>query len=203
MPKPLKKPLTEVENILEAYPSEKDFLSSKLYNPDGQNILCGNTKDCWFGAHPTLSLLDRAYKKPVGEAWLIPQLANISEYAGTKEKLTKQQIKDCAFAIRNNYGFLKISEFMLFCNRFKAGIYGDFYGAVSPLTITAALRLFMNDRSAAIEKMEQERREAELEEQKNGAISYEEYCRMKRQDQNTSPLERIYKKFEGISDALK
>lgn len=195
MPKPLTRSLTEGDDFLKKYPSEKDFLSSELYNPDGQTKLCINTKDCWFGSHPTLTSLDQVYNKPVGEAWLIPQLANISEYAGTKEKLTKQQIKDCAFAIRNTYGYLKVSEFMLFCTRFKAGIYGDFYGAVSPLTIAAALRLFVNDRSVAIERMEQERREADLEEQKKGAVSYEEYCRMTGHNPNMSLFERIYKKF--------
>ncbi len=140
-------------------------------------------------------MLDEAYQKPVGEAWLIPQLANISEYAGTKDKLTKAQIKECAFVIRTTYGYLKVSEFMLFCHRFKAGFYGDFFGAVSPLTITTALRQFMNDRAVAIDHHEQEKREVKLQEEKKSAVSYEEYCRMRGITASTSPIAKILNKF--------
>ena len=68
---------------------------------------------------------------------------------------------------------------MLFFHRFKAGFFGDFYGAVSPLSITKALRQFMSDRAVAIEHHEQKEREALLKEQKKNAVSYEEYCRMR------------------------
>lgn len=191
------RPLTGVEGIMEAFPSEDGFLKCERYNPDGQTRLCCNVRDCWFGGHPTLCQLDEAYHKPVGEAWLIPQLANISEYAGTKDKLTKAQIMECAFVIRTTYGYLKVSKFMLFCHRFKAGFYGDFFGAVSPLTITTALRQFLDDRAVAIEHHEQEKREAQLEEEKKSAVSYEEYCRMRGITASTSPIGQILNKFSS------
>ncbi len=195
MQKQLMRPLTEVKSFLEEFPSVEGFLRSEPYNPDGQTQLCCNAQDCWFGNHPTLSFLDETYHKPVGEAWLIPQLANLSEYTGIKEKLTKSQIKDCAFVIRSNYGYLKISEFMLFCHRFKAGMYGDFYGVVSPLTITTALRQFLNDRAVVIDHHEQEKRESELKEQKKGAVSYEEYCHMRGITSASSPLAKNHNKY--------
>ncbi len=189
------KSLSVAEGLLSAYPTVEQFLISAVYNPDGQTTLCRNVNDCWFGDHPTLILLDNTYEKDVAEAWLVPQLVNISEYAGSKDKLTKEQVTECAFVIRNNYGYLKVSELMLFFHRFKAGQYGDFYGAVSPLTITSALRMFMSDRVVAIERMEQEKREIEYEEQKKGAISFEEYCRMRGVTSASSPLAKILNKY--------
>mgnify|MGYP006916106911 FL=1 len=194
--------LSVAEGLLSEYPTVEQFLISAVYNPDGQTSLCRNVNDCWFGEHPTLILLDATYKKDVAEAWLVPQLVDISEYSGAKDKLTKEQVKGCAFVIRNNYGYLKVSEVMLFCHRFKSGQYGDFYGGVSPLTITTALRQFINDRAAAIERKEQENREKEMEESRKYAISWEEYCKRKGSERQISPILSVQKRIQSQSHPL-
>lgn len=193
------KSLSAVEGLLLVFPTVDEFLTSETYNPDGQAKLCRNVSDCWFGEHPTLILLDNTYQKDVAEAWLVPQLANISEYSGAKDKLTKEQVKDCAFVIRNNYGYLKVSELMLFCHRFKSGEYGDFYGGVSPLTITTALRKFIHDRAVAIDRKEQEKREEEMEESRKNAITWEEYCRRRGTEGQMSPILSTQKKIQSQS----
>lgn len=78
------------------------------------------------------------------------------------------------------YPYLKVSEMLLFFHRMKNGNYGNFYGAVDPMKILAALRKFVkNDRVNALmmrESKEQERRFAEW---KKRAVTREEYLAMR------------------------
>lgn len=80
--------------------------------------------------------------------------------------------------IADNFGYLKLSELMLFFQQFKAGRYGRFYGSVDPLVITEALQSFLDfraERMAAIEKVkrqeEERKREAQrAEQERNGEL---------------------------------
>lgn len=72
---------------------------------------------------------------------------------------------------------------MLFFFRFKQGHYGKFYGAVDPLVITTSMLDFMRERSAIIDRIEDEKRKAEREKHAKEVVSYEEYLRMKANNQ--------------------
>lgn len=126
------------------------------YNPDTQLRICGNKDLCFFGGFPTLVAVNRTYGNGSAKAWLVPQIANLSEFCGCKNKITPNQIKECATIIAQTYFYLKVSELMLFFYEFKAGKYGKFYGNVDPMVITCALREFMRDRSDAIFHRESE-----------------------------------------------
>lgn len=74
-------------------------------------------------------------------------------------------------------------------------MYGDFYGSVSPLTIMVALRQFMVERSVAIDKKNQEKREEEMEESRKNAITWEEYCKqrdIRRQEPSLLSFQKQY-----------
>ena len=70
---------------------------------------------------------------------------------------------------------------MLFFQKFKAGAYGRFYGAVDALVITTALREFCEERGDMIARHEQEANKRKYDEYKKNAISREEWLRMKRE----------------------
>ena len=165
--------------------SQKTMLSKKLgnrktflvtYSPDCQLKVCGSPRSCVIGDYPTLTDIKLAYGDNVPAAWLIPQLINLSEYCGCKDKLTGKPLEECAHIIAMEYGYLKISELMLFFYWFKTGRYGKFYGAVDPLVITSSLREFMKDRTREIDRYEQEQREKADEEARRNKITWEEYC---------------------------
>lgn len=89
------------------------------------------------------------------------QLNNLSEFAGCKEKLTTEQIAETAVMISDGYPHYKLTEFMLFFQRFKRCEYGKFYGAVDPMVILQALATFDEERRktyAARERKEQKDR---------------------------------------------
>lgn len=98
----------------------------------------------------------------------------------TNEKFSKEQIFNLACNIYNNYKTLKVVEVLLFVTRFEAGRYGRFYGDTSyALVVGDALNQFMVEREHYYADIERERTEKKIEEGKKGAISFEEYKRMK------------------------
>jgi len=163
--------------LLSRFGNVDSFLQK--FNPDYQKSICPSSEECFFGDYPTLAEVGSAYGDKVPAAWMIPQLYNLSEYCGCREKLQGKPLEECAFVIATEYYYLKVSELMLFFHRFKTGRYGRFYGSVDPLVITTSLREFVKERGAAIDRHDQEVREKEEAEHRKRAISYEEYLRRK------------------------
>lgn len=149
------------------------------YSPSYQLEICADSDTCFFGEYPTLATLKCNYGKNAPLAWLVPQLTDLAVYSGSKDKLSTEQYKQCAFVISTEYYYLKVSELMLFFHRFKTGRYGRFYGSVDPLVITTSLREFIRERNDTIFLHDQEERERREIESKKNVISYEDYLRRK------------------------
>lgn len=148
------------------------------YNPDAQTTLCTDIYDCIFGNHPTLAELKRQHGDKATVAWLVPQLFDLSEFCGSKGKISDRQMEQCAAIIVNTYYYLKTTELMLFFYRFKQGRYGKFYGAVDPLVITTSVRDFIVERNDEYFYYEQKIREEKEREQMKNTITYQEYLEM-------------------------
>lgn len=161
--------------LVSKYGSRESFLTT--YNPILQRVMCGNIDECYFGDYPTLAALKAGYGDNAPVMWLIPQLYNLSEYCGCKEKLQGTPLEDCASVIATDFYYLKVTELMLFFHRFKSGLYGRFYGSIDPLIITTSLRSFVKERWYAYEKKEQEERERQREEDRKNAVTWEEFCK--------------------------
>lgn len=139
------------------------------YSPDAQIQFCRDEDLCYFGKAPTLTQLKFS---PIGknraETWLEVQIENLSQFVGCNNKLGKAQRVELAAIIFQTYPHYKLTEFMLFFQRFKRGRYGRFYGAVDPMIILQALDEFDQERSRAYDQQEeaerQRRREADSRE---------------------------------------
>lgn len=150
------------------YGTESDFLVT--FNPAKQAEYARNMVRCFTGLAPDLNTLRVAYGDVVCEAWVECQLKDLSEYAGCKDKLSIEQIEQIAKTICLEFGNLKVTELMVFFQRFKGGNYGKFYGAVDGLVITEALQIFREEKCQYLkrltlqrEKREREQRELERE----------------------------------------
>ena len=155
-------------DIAARYGTREQFLTT--FNPDSAEKLVHDTDACYFGGAPTIAELNATYGSRTGAMWLVPQLYRLSEYCGVRDKLEGNALKECASILASEYPYLKVSEFMLFFHRFKAGKYGRFYGAVDPLVIAMALQDFIGERSYAYAHREMQ------QQPKGEAISWEEYC---------------------------
>lgn len=90
----------------------------------------------------------KTYGHRVAVSWLEIQLRDLSEFAGCKDKLTAAQINETAEMIADEYSHYRLTEFMLFFQRFKRCEYGKFYGRVDPMVLLQALRTFAEQRAA-------------------------------------------------------
>lgn len=155
-----------------------------------QAAVCRDVGKAFFADYPTLAELNTAFSWNTATQWLVPELLDLSEFCGCKDKLTRKQMEQLADVIAANYGYMKISELMLFFQRFKTGRYGRFYGAVDPMVVTSALRVFDKERGEAYGRHEQEERKAREERERPQCVTWEEYCRMRGIEGRKNPMER-------------
>lgn len=169
--------------------SAKEFILT--VSPSQQSVLYKNIHDCYFGDYPTLGELNGTYSPNAAQAWIIPQLVDLSEYCGVKEKFTTNQLNQCSEIIANDYFYLKISEIMLFFARFKRCCYGRFYGSVDPLIITEALKEFVRERNIAYYENEKRIEEKRIKESYENSCTWEEYA--ERSGQKGKPFPSLKK----------
>ena len=149
------------------------------FNPSQQITVRADTELCFFGDYPTLASIKASYGSNAPAMWLVPQLKDLSEYCGCKEKLSGTPLEECACVIAAEFYYLKISELMLFFHRFKAAKYGRFYGAIDPLIIIQSLYEFLKERNAAIDRAEREKEAQMREDWKKDGISIEDWLTIK------------------------
>ena len=151
-----------VNSLLSSHSDLQSFMIA--INPNLQQYSAEHVERAFFGTAPTLLTLRCAYSDDAATIWMLPQLHDLNEYCGCKEKLDEQQLRQLARIIITEFPYLKVSEIMFFLHRFKSGRYGRFYGAIDPLVIVTALRHdFMSERAAAIDEREQAQHRAEWE----------------------------------------
>ena len=142
-----------VNALLQTHSDLESFM--KVMNPPVQQYCAEHEDKAFFGTAPSLLTLRRAYHDEAATMWMLPQLYDLCEYCGVREKLDESQMTQLARVIITEFPYLKVSEIMLFLHRFKAGRYGRFYGAIDPMVIMTALRFdFMDERAAAIYERE-------------------------------------------------
>lgn len=160
--------------VLSRYGGREDFLQA--FNPSLQVAVARHPMRAFFGKAPSLAVVKHTYGPNAPTMWIIAQLYDLCEYTGAK-KMDAQQATMLAEVIAQEYGYLKVSELLLFFFRFKAGNYGRFFGAVDPMVITTALKEFLKERAWACEQHEQQLRQQEkMEDEKVPRLSWEEYA---------------------------
>lgn len=149
------------------------------FNPGIQAAAAREPMRCFFGSAPTLRTVELAFGDDVSVAWLIAQLTDMSASCGTKKKMAdKDQLKQLAEMIAQRYYWLRASELMLFFWRVKIGDYMETWGEVDGREVMKALKLFIKDRAAAIERRDLEAAAERARQSREGAVSFEEWCSM-------------------------
>jgi hypothetical protein len=158
-------------------------------NPSVQQAVAQDEDRAIIGTAPMLCTIDAAYGEGSAAQWLIPQLHDLCVAVGVKTKLDDNQLKQLAQMIRDEFGFLKTTEVMLFVWRFKGGHYGEFYGSVDIQRIMRALRgKFSNERAAVIERHEGEQRDRERQEWAKTALRPEQVEQLRKRIQQEGKI---------------
>ena len=172
--------------ITKAYGDRDKFLVT--FNPDLQQDICGDSDLCFFGGAPTLAQINATYGSQTAAMWLVPQLYNLSEFCGCKDKLEGRPLEECASVIAGEFFYLSVTELMLFFHRFKSGRYGRFYGTVDPLVITTSIRVFLNERVSAYIEHEKEEERRKDRESSQKSITWKDYCMKEYGEIRENPL---------------
>ena len=169
--------LTQKQNLNLATKILKDFapnLCAKFAN--------SALERCFSAKTYTLTQL-RLNCAGLQNSWLSAQITYLNSISGATQ-MTEMQMMMLVSNISQTYGYLKITELMVFFFQLAGGKYGKFYGAVDPMQIMVDLNEFMKYRSVMLDKIESERRSEERNKMLNNpkCITREQYEAQKKQN---------------------
>lgn len=147
--------------ILVTYKTGENLLC--LFSPDKQTEYCKNEERCFTGHAPSIARVARTFGDSVAESWLSIQLFELAEFSKVRNGMEPADFIELARTIILGYGGFKLTEFMVFFQRFKQGLYGTFYGVFDPMVITRSLREFRADREKLLRFYEDKKRQEEKE----------------------------------------
>lgn len=167
--------------ILATYKTGENLLC--LFSPDKQTEYCKNEERCFTGHAPSIARVARTFGDSVAESWLSIQLFELAEFSKVRNGMDPADFIELARTIILGYGGFKLTEFMVFFQRFKQGLYGTFYGVFDPMVITRSLREFRADREKLLrfyeDKKRQEEKEREWERSRTTSLTFEEWEELK------------------------
>ena len=176
-----------------------DFLDK--FSSEHNISFTGDRYKCTTGDYPTLYEITNSLGEDVSVEWLARQFIDLSEYSNVQHKLTTGQVYQMSRIINKYYGYLKITEIMLFIADFEAGKITKFFGNVDPLEITNALKEFVESRNHIIDMNEEEKRNTEYENNKKNHITYEEYLKRKKEKEKNAGIKEHEKTtLEKLAD---
>lgn len=122
----------------------------------------------------------RTFGETVAETWLAIQLFDLATFTAVKKPNdTFGDYLEIAKIVIAGYPDFKLTEFMVFFQRFKQGLYGAFYGTFDPMVVTRSLIQFKRDREALLKRYEDSRRQRERqrqwEESQQNSLTYDEW----------------------------
>lgn len=163
------------------YGNVKNFY--RLFSLRNTSDYISNPERCVTGTAPTLSAMKRFYGEGPTRGWVEIQIITLSDLCGAADKINNSQTAFCAEVILSQYGYLKVTDLLLYFSNLIAGKYGYFYGSIDPQRILAWIKEYLRDRNIICEQHEsrlQAVEQARLEtEHKNKTVTYEEYQQMK------------------------
>lgn len=184
--------LKRTNKVLAVYGGRSSFL--RKFNPDMQIVVAKNEEKAFLSNTPSLGLLKRTYGKNVVAMWLMPQIWDLCEYTNSKGKLNESQALQLAEMIAIEYGYMKVTEILLFFYRLKCGRYGKFYGSIDPMAIMMALDEFRKERRDFLAGHKEE------EPPRTDTITAEEYFKRKGiSEEEQKDVMNIIKNFKDDS----
>lgn len=124
---------------------------ARAFAPQFQSAFARNPALCMTDERvPQLAVAANAYGRDAVVGWLMGQLEDLFRMAGVRVASDAGVLQAAAEAVMTSYPSLRLTEIMLFLTRFKAGVYGRFWGQTDPLVVTEALAKYCDERAAAM-----------------------------------------------------
>lgn len=148
--------------VKQRYPTF-DVLAT-AFNPSIGALLLSNIEKVYSDKAPTFAVVSEVYGIDSAVWWVKTQVMSIDVYNTTKQDADEKDVIELSKLIVRGYPHIRLTEFALFVARFKLGLYGKFYGAFDPLTVSEAFGKFLYQRRHEFERAERMRIQREIEE---------------------------------------
>ena len=145
--------------ILATYKTGENLLC--LFSPDKQTEYCKNEERCFTGHAPSIARVARTFGDSVAESWLSIQLFELAEFSKVRNGMEPADFIELARTIILGYGRFKLTEFMVFFQRFKQDKYDRFFGTFTPGPETRSLIKFNSDRENLLQFYQDKKRQEE------------------------------------------
>ena len=163
-------------NSIQVYESKDEFLIK--FNPQKQNEYIKHFDRCFIGKALRLSDVAIAYEQKTAILWLKIQLFDLALFTGVK-KPNEEQIQMLCETILANYGYLKVTELMVFFSKFKAGKFERFFGTFDSMVITTSLATFVELRKQWVFEAYQHKENEKKEKRYENAVPMPDYLTKK------------------------
>ncbi len=142
----------------------------------------------------SLAQIDGELGIGASEFWLKTMITEMFTFLGAIEAITAYQIKAIVARIRQRYYYLTPAELTHFFYLFPYGDYGTLYNGktINPQNVLEGLGQYnkevLEKREVLESEREEERRQKQKEEDRKGAVSWEQFCKMRGRDPSENPL---------------
>lgn len=155
----------------------------KVFDVSNMRRYCTQPARCVNGNAPTLATVKNTYGLPSAKLWL---KALVVDYSATvvnrsDRRMTEAQIDDWVDTAITEWGYLSVTEWMLFFHKCKAGYFGSLYNDANYIRLSEMVRefIFGEYRKRIKDQFERECNEAmrarEEAERKGKTITFEQF----------------------------
>lgn len=161
---------------VQVYESKDEFLIK--FNPQKQNEYIKHFYRCFIGKALRLSDVAVAYGQNTAILWIKIQLFDLAVFIGVKKPSDEQMTMLCE-TILANYGYLKVTELMVFFSKFKAGQFERFFGTFDAMVITNSLVTFVELRKTWVFEAYQNQEKEKREKRNENVVPMPDYLQQK------------------------
>lgn len=106
---------------------------------------CAHPSRCVNGNAPTLASVKHAYGVPSAKLWIKALAADFAANAVNRSdrRMTEEQLDDWADTALTEWGYLTVTEWMLFFQKAKAGKFGSLYNDVNCIRLSEMVNDFV------------------------------------------------------------
>lgn len=142
------------------------------YNPKRDNSF--TLAEAVSDKHPVLAEIRSVYGQERAWACVYPHIMSLNEFS-KKTKMDDYQKQELARLFAKRFYYFNLAEVNLFFEKVKSGEYGTFYGVIDPMDIMEKAKTFEQERNREIDRQENIKHLAELERNRQNAVSYDVY----------------------------
>ena len=170
---------SRVKLVIESYGDFSSFC--KTFSLEKMQRYCSHPSRCVNGNAPAIVEVKNAYGTPSAKLWMKALVADFAATAVNRSdrRMTEAQLDDWVATALTEWGYLTVTEWMLFFHKAKAGYFGSLYNDVNCIRLSEMVNDFIygSFRQSMKAKHDEEkaREERELMYNREGTMTFDAF----------------------------